>query len=64
MQSLTALQKIELFRQFTDFADSELEVIMPYFEFRKIKKKSILLDIGEVSNEVFYVCLLYTSRCV
>lgn len=55
MQSLTALQKIELFRQFTDFADSELEVIMPYFEFRKIKKKSILLDIGEVSNEVFYV---------
>lgn len=55
MQSLTTLQKIEIFRQFTDFNDSELEVIMPYFEFRKIKKKSILLEVGKISSEVFYL---------
>jgi len=48
-------EKIKHFRQFTDFNDSELEIIMPYFETRKFKKKSILLDIGKVSNEVFYI---------
>jgi len=48
-------EKIKYFRQFTDFNDSELEIIMPYFEARKFKKKSILLDIGKVSNEVFYI---------
>jgi CRP-like cAMP-binding protein len=48
-------EKIKHFRQFTDFNDSELEIIMPYFEARKFKKKSILLDIGKVSNEVFYI---------
>ncbi len=48
-------EKIDTFRQFTDFNDSELNIIMPYFEFRKFLKKSILLDIGKVSNEVFYL---------
>ena len=49
------INKIDIFRQFTDFNDSELEIIMPYFEMRKFKKKTILLDIGKVSNEVFYI---------
>jgi CRP-like cAMP-binding protein len=49
------INKIDIFRQFTDFNDSELEIIMPYFEMRKFKKKAILLDIGKVSNEVFYI---------
>jgi CRP-like cAMP-binding protein len=48
-------EKINIFRQFTDFDDSELNIIMPYFEFKKFKRKSILLDIGKVSNEVFYL---------
>jgi len=47
--------KLDIFRQFTDFNESELEIIMPYFETRKFKKKSILLDIGKVANEVFYI---------
>ena len=47
--------KIDIFRQFTDFNDSELKIIMPYFEMRKFKKKAILLEIGKVSNEVFYI---------
>ncbi len=47
--------KIKIFRQFTDFNDRELKVIMPYFEFKKFKKKSILLDIGKTSQEVFYL---------
>ena len=48
-------EKIEHFRQFTDFNDSELEIIMPYFEAKKFKKKTQLLDIGKVSNEVYYL---------
>ncbi len=48
-------ERINIFRQFTDFDDGELRIIMPYFETKKFKKKSILLDIGEVSNEVFYL---------
>jgi CRP-like cAMP-binding protein len=52
---MNELEKINIFRQFTDFNDSELEIIMPYFEQKKFKKKSILLNIGKVSNEVFYL---------
>ncbi len=52
---MNELEKINIFRQFTDFNDSELEIIMPYFEQKNFKKKSILLDIGKVSNEVFYL---------
>ena len=48
-------EKLILFRQFTNFNDSELEIFMPYFETRMFKKKSILLDIGKISNEVFYI---------
>jgi CRP-like cAMP-binding protein len=52
---MNELEKINIFRQFTDFNVSELEIIMPYFEKKKFKKKSILLEIGKVSNEVFYL---------
>jgi CRP-like cAMP-binding protein len=52
---MTELEKIEIFRQFTDFNDSELKMIMPYFEFKKFKRKTTLLEIGKVSNEVFYL---------
>jgi len=49
------INKIEIFRQFTDFNDSELEIIMPYFELKNFKKKTHLLDVGKVSNEVYYL---------
>ncbi len=52
---MTEQEKIAIFRQFTDFNDSELKIIMPYFEPKKFKKKTTLLDIGKVSNEVFYL---------
>ena len=55
LQNLSNISKIHLFKQFTHFDDSELEMIMPYFEFRKFKKKTTLLNIGKVSNEVFYL---------
>jgi len=48
-------EKIRIFKLFTDFNDRELKVIMPYFEFKKFKKRNILLDIGKVSDEVFYL---------
>ena len=63
---MTEQEKIEIFRQFTDFDNSELKVIMPYFEHKRFKKKTTLLDIGKVSNEVFYLikgCIrLYCER--
>ena len=52
---MSDIKKIDIFRQFTDFNDSELEIIIPYFEFKKFNKKTILLYIGKVSNEVFYL---------
>lgn len=48
-------KKIGIFRQFTDFSDSELEIIMPYFEAKEYRKKTKLLDLGQVSNEVYYL---------
>jgi CRP-like cAMP-binding protein len=52
---MTEHDKIKIFQQFTDFNHSELEIIMPYFENKKFKKKTILLNVGTVSNEVFYI---------
>jgi CRP-like cAMP-binding protein len=52
---MNELEKIKIFRQFTDFNDSELKIIMPYFESKKVKKKTILLNVGKISNEVYYV---------
>ncbi len=49
------INTINTFRQFTGFNDSELEIIMPYFEAKKFKKKTHLLDVGKVSNEVYYI---------
>jgi CRP-like cAMP-binding protein len=48
-------EKIRIFRQFTDFSYIELEIIMPYFEPKEYRKKTTLLEIGKVSNEVFYL---------
>lgn len=48
-------KKTDIFRKLTDFEDSELDIILPFFEFKKFKKKTILLEIGKVSNEVFYL---------
>jgi CRP-like cAMP-binding protein len=52
---MNELEKINIFRQFTNFNDSELEIIMPYFEAKNFKKKTHLLDVGKVSNEVYYL---------
>jgi CRP-like cAMP-binding protein len=54
-KAMSREEKLLLFRKFTTFEDSELDILMPYFEFKKFKKKSILLDIGKVSNDVFYL---------
>jgi CRP-like cAMP-binding protein len=48
-------EKKRIFKQFSDFHDSELEIIMPYFEPKEFRKKTTLLHIGKVSNEVFYL---------
>lgn len=53
--AMNDVEKLELFRQFTEFSDREIGAIMPYFENRKLKKKTTLLEIGDVSNEVYYL---------
>ncbi|MBK9358258.1 MAG: Crp/Fnr family transcriptional regulator [Bacteroidales bacterium] len=52
---MNELDKLRIFSHFTDFIDSELEIIMPSFENKKFKKKLTLLKVGEVSNEVYYI---------
>ncbi|MBK7175044.1 MAG: Crp/Fnr family transcriptional regulator [Bacteroidales bacterium] len=54
---MNELDKLKIFSQFTDFIDSELELIMPYFEYKKFKKKATLLKVGEVSNEVYFIII-------
>lgn len=47
--------KIRIIREFTGFTEDEPEQLTPYFQFRTIKKKALLLNIGQVSSEVFYI---------
>lgn len=49
------VDKINIFKKLTGFEDNELEIIMPYFEFKKFKKRTTLLHAGKVSNEVYYL---------
>ena len=35
-------EKMKIFKRFTDFNDRELKDIMPYFEFKKFKKKGLV----------------------
>jgi CRP-like cAMP-binding protein len=48
-------KKRQIFRQITDFNDKELGIVMPYFETKNFKKKTILLQTGEIANEVYYI---------
>lgn len=63
---MTEEEKIEILRQFTDYNDNELEILMPYFEAKSFNKKETLLDIGKVSDEVYYLikgCIrLYSEK--
>jgi CRP-like cAMP-binding protein len=52
---MNEVEKINIFRQFTDFHERDLKIIMPYFEPKKFKKKFNLLNAGQVSNEVYYL---------
>ena len=52
---MNEVEKINIFRQFTDFHERDLKIIMPYFEPKKFKKKFNLLNVGQVSNEVYYL---------
>jgi CRP-like cAMP-binding protein len=48
-------EKIQIFRQITDFDDKELGIVMPYFETKNFKKKTILLQSGKTANEVYFI---------
>ena len=42
-------------KQITGFSDSELEIVLKYFETKNIKKKTILLQAGKIANEVYFI---------
>ncbi|MCX6188762.1 MAG: Crp/Fnr family transcriptional regulator [Bacteroidetes bacterium] len=46
---------IDSFRRITGFNDSELKTVLVHFESKKIKKKTTLLEAGEIANEVYFV---------
>jgi CRP-like cAMP-binding protein len=46
---------INSLKQITGFCDIELEIVLKYFEEKNIKKKTILLQSGEIANEVFFI---------
>ncbi|HNE28025.1 MAG: Crp/Fnr family transcriptional regulator [Saprospiraceae bacterium] len=42
-------------QQITGFTDGELDVVMEFFHQKNFKKKTTIIEIGEVANEVFFV---------
>lgn len=46
---------VNYLKQLTDFTDSELEIVLKYFEKRSIKKKTILLEAGKTASEVYFI---------
>ena len=51
---------ISSIQQITGFADSELEIVLKYFESKNIKKKTTLLQPGKIANEVYFI----VSGCI
>lgn len=48
-------KSIAAIKELTGFSDSEIEVLLQYFEVKKIKKKTIVLNAGETAKEVYYI---------
>ena len=46
---------INTLKQITGFTDSELDVVLQYFKQKNYKKKTVIIEVGEVANEVFFV---------
>ena len=42
-------------RQITGFTDGELDIVLQYFKQKNYKKKTVIIEAGEVANEVFFV---------
>lgn len=46
---------INSLKQLTGFTDSELKIVLKYFETKSIKKKTTLLHAGKIANEVYFL---------
>lgn len=46
---------IKTLQEITGFSDEELNFVMNYFEPKSFKKKSIIIDLGKVSDEIFFI---------
>ena len=46
---------IDSFKQITNFSDSELAIVLKYFEKKNIKKKTNLLQAGKTADEVYFI---------
>ena len=53
--NMTNNNNLDSFKQLTGFTDSELEIVLNHFVTKNLKKKTILLQAGNVANEVYFI---------
>ncbi len=46
---------INTLKQITGFTDSELDFVLQYFKQKDYRKKAVIIETGEIANEVFFV---------
>lgn len=46
---------INTLKQITGFTDSELDFVLQYFKQKDYRKKALIIETGEIANEVFFV---------
>jgi CRP-like cAMP-binding protein len=46
---------IRTLKQITGFTDSELDVVLNHFVNKNFKKKTIIIETGKVSDEVYFI---------
>lgn len=46
---------IHTLKQITGFTDSELDFVLQYFKQKDYRKKAVIIETGEIANEVFFV---------
>jgi CRP-like cAMP-binding protein len=52
---MRSLNYIEIVKKITQFSDSDLDIVLKYFEKKVFKKKTIIIESGKVSNEVYLI---------
>jgi CRP-like cAMP-binding protein len=46
---------INTLKEITGFSDSDLEIVLKFFENKTFRKKTIIIETGKVANEVYFI---------